>query len=202
MILSNLQMQEAMASGRLVIDPQPMPLRPTEGQKCPYDTHTVNLRLGNEISIPQGGPFIFDLMEGGNLSAFLSKNSERMTIPEGGYSLKPSDFVLGMTLEYVALPIDHRINRTTLTCLAARVEGRSSVARCGVLVHFTAPTIHPGFDGTITLEIINLGPARFMLRPGMPIAQLIIEEVKGIPFEKEDRQFKGQRAPEGPIPMN
>jgi dCTP deaminase len=66
-----------------------------------------------------------------------------------------------------------------------------------VLVHFTAPAIHPGFDGTITLEIINLGPSRFILHPNMPIAQLIVEEVKGIPFEKEDRIFKGQRAPEG-----
>jgi dCTP deaminase len=69
-----------------------------------------------------------------------------------------------------------------------------------VLVHFTAPTIHPGFDGTITLEIINLGPAPFVLRPGMPIAQLLVEEVDGIPFEKADRQFKGQRSPLGPTP--
>jgi hypothetical protein len=45
MILSNIEMQKAMQEGRLVIDPQPTPLFPTEGQKCPYDTHSVNLRL-------------------------------------------------------------------------------------------------------------------------------------------------------------
>jgi dCTP deaminase len=65
-----------------------------------------------------------------------------------------------------------------------------------VLVHFTAPTVHPGFDGTLTLEIINLRPSNFILRPGMPIAQLIVEEVSGIPFENPS-VYKGQRTPEG-----
>jgi len=198
MILSNIKMQEAMESGRLIIDPRPLPLRPAVGQKCPYDTHTVNLTLGAELSITQGGPYTFDLDAGGNLSSFLSKNSDRIPIPAAGFALKQSQFILGMTRENISLPIEHAINRESGRCLAARVEGRSSIARCGVLVHFTAPTIHPGFDGTITLEIINMGPARFMLRAGMPIAQLIVEEVEGIPFEKEDRQFQGQRAPEGP----
>lgn len=133
MILSNVAMQEAMDDGRLVIDPRPLPLRPAEGQACPYDTHTVNLRLGNEISIPQGGPFNFDLMQGGSLSSFLSKNAEKVVIPAGGYALERFEFVLGLTLEYIALPIEHDLNRSTNTCLAARVEGRSSVARCGVL---------------------------------------------------------------------
>jgi dCTP deaminase len=198
MILSNIKIQEAMEVGRLVIDPKPFPLRPTGGQKCPYDTHSVNLTLGLELSIPQSGPYTFDLALGGNLSSFLSKNSDHVTMTEAGFSLKQFQFVLGMTREYIALPVDHPYNHEIGRCLAARVEGRSSVARCGILVHFTAPTIHPGFDGTITLEIINLGPAPFMLRPGMPIAQLLVEEVDGIPFEKDDRQFKGQKSPEGP----
>ena len=76
MILSNIKMQEAMDLGRLVIDPKPLPLRPTGGQKCPYDTHAVNLTLGPELSIPQSGPYTFDLAMGGNLSSFLSKNSD------------------------------------------------------------------------------------------------------------------------------
>jgi dCTP deaminase len=198
MILSNIKMQEALESGRLIITPKPLPLRPSVGQKCPYDTHTVNLTLGTELSIPQSGPYTFDLESGANLSSFLSKNSDKISIPAAGYALKRSQFILGVTREVVALPIDHPINQETGRCLAARVEGRSSIARCGVLVHFTAPTIHPDFEGTITLEIINMGPAPFMLRAGMPIAQLIVEEVEGIPFKKEDRQFQGQRAPEGP----
>jgi dCTP deaminase len=197
MILSNLELQKAMAEGRLVIDPTPQPLRPTEGQNCPYDTHSVNLRLGHELSIPLSGPYSFDLMQGGSLSEFLSRNSEKQTIPPDGYPLKRLQFVLGITLESIRLPVDHPVNHTTGTCLAARIEGRSSIARCGILVHFTAPTVHPGFEGTLTLEIINLGPTSFTLRPEMPIAQLIVEEVKGIPFEKSDLTFKGQRAPEG-----
>ena len=200
MILSNIKMQEAMDLGRLVIDPVPLPLRPTGGRKCPYDTHAVNLRLGPELSIPQSGPYTFDLAMGGNLSSFLSKNSDHLTMTAAGFQLERFQFVLGMTAEYIALPVDHPANLELGRCLAARVEGRSSVARCGVLVHFTAPTIHPGFDGTITLEIINLGPAPFVLRPGMPIAQLLVEEVDGLPFEKDDRQFKGQRSPLGPTP--
>jgi deoxycytidine triphosphate deaminase len=113
MILSNVEMQRAMDEGRLVIDPRPLPLRPTEGQKCPYDTHTVNLRLGQEISIPETGPFSFDLLQGGSLSTFLSRNSERMVIPRGGLPLERLQFVLGMTVEYLSLPVDHPVNRQT-----------------------------------------------------------------------------------------
>ncbi len=197
MILSNLEMQKAMDEGRLVIDPRPQPLRPTEGQKCPYDTHSVDLRLGQELSVPLSGPYSFDLMQGGSLSEFLSRNSEKKTIPADGHSLGRLQFVLGLTQEYINLPVDLEANKKAGFCLAARIEGKSSIARCGVLVHFTAPTVHPGFEGTLTLEIINLGPTSFILRPGMPIAQLIIEEVRGIPFEKDDPTFKGQRSPEG-----
>jgi dCTP deaminase len=195
-ILSNVLLQEALESGRLVIEPRPMPLRPTDGQKCPYDTHSVNLRLGSEISVPKAGPYSFDLELGGELSQFLSRNSDKLIIPESGYALEQFQFVLGKTQEYIDLPLGHAINIERNRCLAARIEGRSSVARCGVLVHFTAPTIHPGFNGTLTLEIINMGPTSFVLRPGMPIAQLIVEEVDGIPFENPS-VYRGQRTPEG-----
>jgi dCTP deaminase len=195
-ILSNLDMQAALDSGRLVIDPRPSPSRPGPGLKCPYDTHSVNLTLGAEISVPRPGPYSFDLAQGGDLSEFLSRNSEHHTVGDAGFTLERLHFVLGRTQERIKLPLDHEVNREKGTCLAARIEGRSSVARCGVLVHFTAPTVHPDFEGTLTLEIINLGPAKFILRPGMPIAQLIVEEVSGIPF-KNPSVFKGQRTPEG-----
>lgn len=202
MILSNVEMQQAMLDGRLVISPQPEPLRPEEGRKCPYDTDAVDLRLGSELSVPKAGPYSFDLMQPGSLqpgslSEFLSRNSDKHVIPETGYALQRQQFVLGLTLESISLPVEHPLNRKRKVCLAARIEGRSSVARCGVLVHFTAPTIHADWEGTLTLEIINMGPTTFTLRPGMPIAQLIVEEVKGIPFVREDRTFVGQRTPEG-----
>jgi len=103
------------------------------------------------------------------------------------FVLKPNKLVLGRTLERVTFPIE-----PDQKCLAARVEGKSSYARCGLLVHFTAPTIHAGFNGTITLELINLGPCNISLYPRVPICQLIVESVEGVPI-RNDSQFQGQQ---------
>lgn len=110
------------------------------------------------------------------------------------FVLKPGRLVLGKTMEHVELPILEKGQ-----CLAARVEGKSSYARCGLLVHFTAPTIHSGFAGTITLELINLGPCNISLYPGTPICQLIVKTVLGTPF-RNDSQFQGQSRPGGHHP--
>ncbi len=107
-------------------------------------------------------------------------------------ALAPNRFILGRTHETIELPFSESGDKS----LAARVEGRSSYARCGLLVHFTAPTIHAGYRGVITLEIMNLGPYSILLRPHMPICQLIVEEVRGVPF-RNDSQFQGQRQPAG-----
>jgi dCTP deaminase len=96
----------------------------------------------------------------------------------------------------VQLPISGEPDRS----LAARIEGKSSRARLGLLVHFTAPTVHPGFSGTLTLEMINLGPVDIQLFPGMPIAQLIVEEVKGRPDFNNPSQFQGQSTAAGNAP--
>jgi dCTP deaminase len=72
--------------------------------------------------------------------------------------------------------------------LAARIEGKSSLARLGLAVHVTAPTIHAGSKGQIQLEIINHGPLPIRLRPGMPVCQLIFEQTLGVP----DRAYGGQ----------
>jgi len=63
-------------------------------------------------------------------------------------------------------------------------------------VHFTAPTIHAGFRGTITLELINFGTIPIALYPGAPICQLIIEQVSGVPF-RNDSQFQDQSMASG-----
>lgn len=192
MILSNTSIQAALARGWLIVDPRPEPLHPQPHRDCPYQTSAVDLRLGDEIAyFKEGLPINIDLRRGG-FAALFGPNSERRQItPEQPYVLQPGKLVLGKTLERIELPII-----AESPCLAARVEGRSSYARCGLLVHFTAPTIHSGFAGTITLELINLGPIPILLYPRAPICQLIVEQVEGLPFRNES-QFQGQSRPGG-----
>jgi dCTP deaminase len=194
MILSNAEVHKALDEKRLIIEPQPAPRqKPIKGGHCPYDTHTVDLRLSTEIVVPSGGKFTYDMVAAGNLAQLIQSNSKALEITtEQPYVLEPGKFILGKTVESVELPIQEACE----TCLAARIEGKSSMARVGLLVHFTAPTIHPGFEGTITLEMINLGPAKILLYPNMYIAQLIVEEVKGCP-NRNPSQFQGQRAAVG-----
>jgi dCTP deaminase len=198
MILSSAELHKALDEGRLVIEPEPSPRVPTlEEPHCPFDTHSVDLRLAPEISIPRSGPFSYDLTQPG-LAAFISANSDKHIIQPGHpFQLEKHKFILGKTLETVKLPILPKYK----TCLAARIEGKSSRARCALLIHFTAPTVHPGWEGPLTLEIINLGPATILLSPGLPIAQLIVEEVKGLPAALNPSQFQGQSTPEG-LPAN
>lgn len=196
MILSNVEIQRAIDEGRLSIDPEPMPRQPTgvAGEYCPYQTTSVDLRLGNQISyFKEGLPLDINLSRGGFAQLF-GPMSESQTINIGQpFVLRPNRLVLGRTLEKVTLPIVAE-GRS----LAARVEGKSSYARCGLLVHFTAPTIHAGFSGTITLELINLGPCSISLYPGTPICQLIVESVLGVPF-RNDSQFQNQTRPGGNV---
>lgn len=108
------------------------------------------------------------------------------------YCLKPGAFVLAHTLERVCIPRD----------LVGLVEGRSSWARVGVSVHLTAPKIDPGFDATITLEIVNFGRAAVNLRAGVDKpAQLMLMKLSEPVLEKDlygkgaDDRFQHQDAP-------
>jgi dCTP deaminase len=141
------------------------------------------------LSNSREGSFNYDLTKPG-FAATLSRNSDKVEIPATGYPLEPKNFVLGITKELVGLPL---IAGKTL---AARIEGKSSVARCGLLVHFTAPAVHAGWHGPLALEMINLGKTAFTLRPDMPIAQLILELVYGDP-KANPSQFHGQSTPTG-----
>jgi dCTP deaminase len=188
MILSNIEILKAIEAKNLSISP----LAGSDPSKPPFNTSAIDLRLGTEITIPKDqSPVQLDLRKSG-IARFLFDNSEKKTISEDQpYSLARNKLILGQTLEKVAFPINQ-----DSVCYSARVEGKSSIARCGILVHFTAPTIHAGFEGHITLEIINLGPFDFLLTPNMAICQLIIEEVKGSPVDAPN-QFKGQTTPAG-----
>lgn len=193
MILSNAEIHKALDDRRLIIDPEPTPrLTDVDGKKCPYQTSSVDLRLGDEILYFKPGlPLDINLTRGDFASLF-GPLSEKILLRNGQpFVLQPQHFVLARTLEHIELPLLENNHS-----LAARVEGKSSYARCGLLVHFTAPTIHAGFAGTITLELINLGPCSISLYPGSPICQLIIESVLGTPFRNES-QFQGQTHPGG-----
>ena len=105
--------------------------------------------------------------------------------------MKPPDkFVLGITREYVELPRRSKI--------AARVEGRSTLARLGLVVHLTAPTIHAGFSGNIVLEMYNLGKFKLILRPGrLAICQLIFERLGQAPTGAINTGFQNQSGVSG-----
>jgi dCTP deaminase len=192
-ILSNLEIQKAIDDKRLIIEPEPLPRKSIPGTTyCPYNTTSVDLRLHKEISIPKPGTFAYDLTQFGAISVDIAKNSERIVLrKDQPFRLETGKFILGWTFETVEL-----CTTNGPPYLAARIEGKSSRSRCGVLVHFTAPTVHTGWKGRLTLEMINLGPAPFLLTPEMPIAQLILEEVKG-GIELMPSQFQNQSSPEG-----
>ena len=89
--------------------------------------------------------------------------TEHVQLAEGeSFVIHPGEFVLGRTQEHVQIPDD----------IVARIEGKSSLGRLGLIVHATAGFVDPGFQGTLTLEITNLTRVPIILWPGRPIAQL------------------------------
>lgn len=193
MILSNVEIHNAIDEGRIIIEPEPRPRLPdVKGAHCPYNTHSVDVTLGDTVIVPIAGVSM-DLSGQLPITDVIKRNSKSETISaERPFNLKPHCFVLANVREFLSLPIHKDPDRS----LAARIEGKSSRARCGVVIHCTAPTVHPGYEGNLTLEISNLGLWPFILTPGMDIAQLIFEEVRGIPV-RNDSQFQGHRDPIG-----
>jgi dCTP deaminase len=184
MILSNVAIVDAIQSKRIKIEP----LEGLDPALAPFNTTSIDLRLAPTISEPRENKQVLVRPSVGGIARLLSEITK--TRP---FLLKPNLFILAQTKEKVDFPIS---DDETNACYSARVEGKSSLARCGLLVHFTAPTIHAGFKGPITLEIINLGPYDILLEADMYICQLIIEEVKGIP-RLTPSQFRGQTTPIG-----
>ena len=116
----------------------------------------------------------------------------RVVEPDGDepFILHPSEFVLGSTYEMVTLPDD----------VAARVEGKSSLGRLGLLTHATAGFVDPGFSGHVTLELSNVATLPIKLWPGMKIGQLCFFQLSS-PAEAPYGQgaagsrYQGQRGP-------
>jgi dCTP deaminase len=132
-----------------------------------FQPASVDLRLGHKTRVP-GEPA--GSMQDGDI-----------------LWLDPGQFILGHTLERVRLPNQ----------LAAQVGGKSTLARKGLAIHVTAGFIDPGFEGHITLEIVNLSQDVFPLTPKMLIAQLIFFRMDSIPSapygsEKYGSHYQGQ----------
>jgi dCTP deaminase len=110
--------------------------------------------------------------------------------PGEPFIVQPGEFVLGVTQEILTVPDD----------LVARVEGRSSLGRLGIIVHSTAGFVDPGFSGTITLEISNLNRMPIALYPGMRICQIAFEQMSSAadtPYHmKPNSKYQGQLLPE------
>src|SRR5437763_3525370 len=110
--------------------------------------------------------------------------------PDEPFILQPGEFVLGSTLERVALPDD----------LVARLEGKSSLGRLGLLIHSTAGYVDPGWDGFLTLELSNVANLPITLYPAMKIGQISffrLTTAADRPYGSQDRgsKYQGQRGP-------
>jgi dCTP deaminase len=110
--------------------------------------------------------------------------------PKEAFILHPGEFVLGSTYEFVTLPDN----------IAARLEGKSSLGRLGLLTHSTAGFVDPGFKGHVTLELANVSNLPIKLWPGMKVGQLCFFQLSSpseTPYgsEKYNNRYQGQRGP-------
>jgi len=148
-ILSDKTIGEGLASGRIVIDPlDPAGIQPS----------SVDLRLDHRFLVFRN--YTMPLID---VRADLSDLTDSVEASEDDpFILHPGEFVLGSTLERVALPDD----------LVARLEGKSSLGRLGLLIHSTAGFVDAGWDGQLTLELSNVASLPITLYPGMKIGQI------------------------------
>ena len=197
MILSDREIQAALAREAVVIDPSP-------AAKV-WSSTAVDLTLDKELrqwKSPSDENVEAVVCPGNkdyNYSSLVNKHTQIINLGERPFDLRSQGFVLGWTVERIKLPHCARI--------AARVEGKSSLARLGLGVHITAPTIHAGFGfdasdprfpgNPIQLEIWNIGQLTIRLVAGMAICQLIFEEVHGTPEKGYQGLFtqQGRQAP-------
>lgn len=173
---------------RIALDKEQIEVSPTPSQEA-FSSTSLDLTLDPILSIYKDQTTgveqtIDPTAEELDHEAVLDELTNTETIPNDGYVLNRGKLILGWTAETIKLPVNAR--------LAARVEGKSSLARFGLGIHITAPTIHAGFEGRIRLEIINNNIVPIRLRAGMRICQLIFELTLGTPDKGYQGQFLGQ----------
>lgn len=182
MILTDREITFALDNGHLTIAPRP--------DKEALSSTSIDLTLARIFA---EWPAVAGLIirPGHPEYRYADLAREQVAIEADNYMLEPRAFVLAWTAERVSIPVASR--------LAARVEGKSSLARIGICVHITAPTIHSGFEGPIQLEMVNFGPNAIELSAGMKVCQLIFEETAGTPEKGYVGRFARQQ-PRAPQP--
>jgi dCTP deaminase len=188
-ILTDREIQIALEKKHIEIEPLP--------RVEAYSSTSVDLTLGPYLAVFKDDltndpveNIIDPSHENFVAERVLAKLTNQVTIDKNhGFLLYPKKLTLGWTIERLSLPEQSR--------LAARVEGKSSLARLGLGVHVTAPTIHSGFNNPIRLEIINHGDVPIRLRTKMRICQLIFE----LTFGTAQKGFQPLQSapPEGPV---
>ena len=177
MLLSDRDIRAEVDAGRVVLDPwDPAMIQPS----------SVDVRMDKYFRLFDNHkyPVIDPAKDQEDLTRLVEVD------PEEGFVLHPGEFVLGSTLETITLPDD----------LAARVEGKSSLGRLGLLTHATAGFVDPGFSGHVTLELSNVATLPIMLWPGMKIGQLCFIKLSSPtenPYgsQKHGSHYQGQRGP-------
>ena len=155
MVLSDKSIKEELANGRIKIDPL--------GESC-IQPASVDVHLDNEILVFRNSvrPYV-------DIKQNMDDLTEIITIKDDKpFILHPGEFVLGSTLENIGLPGD----------LVARLEGKSSLGRIGLLIHSTAGYVDPGWQGHLTLELSNVSNLPITLYYGMKIGQLSYVRLK------------------------
>ena len=177
MILSDRSINEELAAGRIVIDP----LGEAAIQPSSVDLHTDCLFrvFRNDTT-----PFIDPKEPQEDLTELVEIDQDRAFI------LHPGEFVLGSTLERVALPGD----------IVGRLEGKSSLGRLGLLIHSTAGFVDAGWDGHLTLELSNVANLPIAIYPGMKIGQISFLRMTTAaehPYGSDvtGSKYQGQRGP-------
>ena len=177
MILSDRDIKEALKAGRIGIEPF---------QEAAVQPSSVDLHVDRFFRTFHNAryPYIDVKRPMDDLTEVIEVKEEEAFI------LHPGEFVLGSTLEYVTLPND----------LVARLEGKSSLGRLGLLIHSTAGYVDPGFEGHLTLELSNVANLPITIYPGMKIGQisffrLTSEAENPYGSAKVGSKYQGQRGP-------
>jgi dCTP deaminase len=176
-LLSDRDIKTQLASGRIGLAPS---------DDAMVQPSSVDVRLDRYFRLFDNHkyPFIDPAEDQPELTRLIE------TKPDEPFILHPGEFVLGATYEQVTLPDD----------VAARLEGKSSLGRLGLLTHSTAGFIDPGFSGHVTLELSNVATLPIKLWPGMKIGQLCFFQLSS-PTEKPygsaeySSRYQGQRGP-------